>query len=113
MILGSWKTATIAASGTLSGAVDLGRDYEFLEVILPTITSAVISVNVSDTSGGTYQALVHTSPTAVGHFVPGTTAGTGGLTALYRLGGFQHVKLLSGATQAAERAFTIRGMNPE
>ena len=112
MILGSWKTATIAIAGTLSGAVDLGRDYELLEVIIPTIDSATIGVRVADTVAGTYQDLAHTSPTAVGHFVPTTTAGVGGITALFRLGGFQHVKILASAAQTTAAVnFTIRGMN--
>ena len=50
-LYGSWKAATIAISGTSSAEVDLGRDYEWLQIIIPTIPSANISFQVSAKTG--------------------------------------------------------------
>ncbi len=100
-LYGDWKAATIANNGTASAEVDLGRDYEWVQIIIPTITSANISFQVAETTGGTFQAL--------GSGTQVITAGTGGFTTVATLGGFQFVKVISSATQAAERLIRIRG----
>ena len=114
MIIGSWQSAVITylTDSQNSAAVDLKRGFENLQVIIPTITSSVINIKVADTSGGTYNLLNHTGLNATGHFLPGTTAGTGGITALFKLGGFQFIKIYAGTAQGANRTFTVRGMNP-
>lgn len=98
---GEWRAATIAASGTSSAEVDLGRDYEWVQIIIPTIDSANISFTVAEKTGGTFQALGSGSQVI--------TAGTGGFTTVATIGGFQFIKVVSSATQTAERLIRVRG----
>jgi len=53
-IYGSWKAATIAASGTSSAEVDLGRSYDFLDIEIPTITQAQLYLKVARIKDPTY-----------------------------------------------------------
>lgn len=99
---GGWKTATIDVSvdNTLSGAVDLGESFDFLDIILPTLTSCTVALHVCDTADGTFQALGNSVTTA-------TT--TGGYSTTFKLGGWQHLKIKTSASQGADRSITIRG----
>lgn len=113
MIKGEWKdcTITIATSATLSAAVDLGRPYDTLLVIMPaTITAASISVRVAESLAGTYQNLYITSMADGDDDQPITTSGTGGITWIVPLGGFQYIKLLSSQNQGANRTFRVCGV---
>ncbi len=98
-VYGKWQNAAIA-SGTSSGAIDLGRDYEWVQIVIPTITSANISFTVAETLGGTYQALGSGSQVI--------TAGTGAFTTVATIGGFQFIKVVSSASQTS-KTFRIRG----
>jgi len=101
-VYGEWKDAviTIATDDDLTPEVDLGRDYEFLDIVIPTITSAEISLEVADKTGGTFQAL--------GDGIS-TDATTGGYTTVFNLYGFQFIKVKTSAAQAANRTFKVRG----
>ena len=96
----AWKAATIAASGTSSAEVDLGNNCDYLQILLPTLTSCTIKIQVAEGSGGTFQDLGSSITTA-------TT--TGGYTTTFRLGGYQFIKVVSSATQTAERLIRVRG----
>ena len=100
-IYGDWITTTIANGGTTTAEVNLGRDFELLEVEIPTITSAALNLQVSKTPGGTFQNL--------GNSVTTETI-TGGYTTVWRLGGFQFIKIVSSNAQGAERTFNVRGI---
>jgi hypothetical protein len=97
---GGWKTATIASGDTASGEVDLGRSFDFLDIILPTLDSGTVKLQVSDVAGGTYQDLGSGVATA-------TT--TGGYSTTFNLGGWQHIKVVSSASQGAARSIKVRG----
>ncbi len=99
-VYGGWRTATIASSDTASGEVDLGHDYDFLDIILPTLTSGTIKLQVAQVAGGTYQDLGDSIVTAVT---------TGGYSDTFNLGGWQHIKVVSSGTQGAERSILVRG----
>jgi len=101
-IYGSWNDAviTIATDDDLSAAVDLGNNYEFMQVILPTLTSSTVLVHVCDTSGGTY--------TALGNGVA-TAATTGAYATTFRIGGYQYIKIATGTGQASNRTIKVRG----
>ena len=112
MKFSNWESAVVAKDDAtkLSGEVDLGRPYGSLEVIVPTIDSATVTVHVAEIAGGTYQALYIISNTDGDDKVPLTTAGTGGITVLLPVFGFQHLKIAVGATQTtAARTFKVRG----
>lgn len=100
-IYGSWTSTTIASAGTTSAEVDLGREYEYLDIIIPTITSANISLQVSDKTGGTFQQLGDSN----NYFA----AGTGAISTTFNLYGWRYIKLVSSATQGATRTFYVRG----
>ena len=111
MLLGSWQTYTIAKDGTSGTAVDLGRDYEWLQVVVPTIDSATLTLQVSQ-DNSTFQNLHIIDPTVGDNNVVATAAGTGAITVLMPMGGFQYVKLVAGAAQStAAVAFSLRGCN--
>ena len=100
-LYGSWQTASIAINEATSDAVDLGRDYEYLQVILPALTSGTVKVTVCDTSGGTYQDLGSSITTA-------TT--TGPYSTVFKLGGWQFIKIVTSVNQGAARSIKVRGM---
>jgi hypothetical protein len=98
-VYGEWQDAVIT-SGVTSAAVDLGRDYEWVQIYIPTITSANISFTVAETLTGTYYTLGSGSQVI--------TAGTGGFTTVATIGGFRFIKVISSVSQTAE-TFRIRG----
>jgi hypothetical protein len=101
-LYGQWKDVIIADEGTLSDECDLGDNYEFLNIYIPTIDSANVSLQVSDKAGGTYAHL--------GLSTNVFAAATGGLYTTFELGGYQFIKILSSETQStAEVTFKVRG----
>lgn len=112
--VGSWVscTITVATSNTVSAACDLGREYSLLEIILPTITAAQISLQTCNVSGGTYQDLYMTNPNDGTSMQIISDSGTGGITWFAPIGGWRYIKIKSSAAQAADRVFTVRGANP-
>ena len=109
MIIGQWLTATIAINGTLSDEVDLGRPYDTLLVVIPAIDSAQVNVKVAEKKGGTFQD-VHITESDGSSAVVKSDLGTGGITWVIPLGGFQFIKLQTSAAQAGDaRSFRVCG----
>lgn len=101
-LYGSWLPATITvALGTTSAEVDLGRDFDFLEVQIPTVESCTLKLQVAEKTGGTFQDL---GPSVT------TDTTTGAYNDVWKLGGYQFIKVVSSATQTAERLIRVRGM---
>jgi hypothetical protein len=100
-LYGRWISADIASGQTSTDVIDLQTDYEFIQIILPTLTPCKLKVQVSDLPSGTFQDL--------GQGVV-TEETTGGKTSVWRIGGFQFVKIVSSAPQAAKRTIKLRGM---
>ena len=98
-IFGQWKTVTIANGGTTSAECDLGRPYENIQIIIPTITVGTLNITVSEATGGTFVRLGATDMVA---------SGTGNYADTFELGGYQFIKLVA-ATQVAARTFRVRG----
>ena len=99
---GSWKAATISAGGTSSSEVDLGRDYDYLEIQIPTLVSCTVKLKVAEKTGGTFYDL--------GDGVT-TSAGTHNYADVFRLGGYQFIKVVSSVTQTStDRLIRVRGM---
>lgn len=112
MIHSEWKDAVIniAVDDDLSAEVNLGRAYDTLLVVIPTITSSTVAVHVAEKSGGTYYPLYLTS-TADGDDDPVVaSASTGGITWVVPLGGFQFIKIATGSAQLANRTFRVCGV---
>lgn len=98
---GSWIAATIANGGTSSSVVDLGRVYDFLGVELPTLTSCTLKLQAAETLAGTYRDL--------GDSITTDTT-TGARKDVWKLGGWQYIKVVSSAEQGGERLIRVRGM---
>lgn len=103
MIHGNWEDCVIDISSDddLSGEVDLGKPYETLLVLIPTIDSADLTCYVAEVIGGTYYALGNGVTVA---------AGTGNYADVWEIGGNQHIKIGTSASQSADRTFKIMGV---
>ncbi len=99
-IYGEWKAATVTA-GTTSSEVDLGRDYDFLEIQIPTMTSGTMSLEVAEETSGTFYAL--------GDGVT-TGASTHNYADVFKLGGYQFIKVVSSVSQSGTVLYRVRGM---
>jgi hypothetical protein len=101
-IYGEWKDALIdvLVDNDLTAEVDLGRDYDYMQIVIPTIDSAQVSVQVAEKSGGTYQDL--------GDSVTTDTT-TGGYSTVFKIGGWRWIKIKTSAAQTADRTFRVRG----
>ena len=97
-LVGSWIYDATITSGTLSAVVDLGRTYDLLEIIMPTLTSCDLSLHVSDKLAGTYKALSNVV----------VTVGTANYTEIFKCG-FQYVKIKSSVSQTS-KTFIVRGV---
>jgi hypothetical protein len=124
VIPGAWKSALIDIDRSTeftgddvdrySKLVDLGMPFEFLTVIIPTITSAQITPYIQRTpSEDEVPVPVHfwNDSDADTDVVQSTVAGTGGLAVTFNIGGAQYVRLHSGANQIADRTLYARGFN--
>jgi len=101
-IYGDWIVGTIAINGTSTGEIDLGRNFDFIELQIPTLVSGTLKLQVSRTSGGTFQDLGLSNL---------TDATTGAYSDTWKLGGWQFIKIVSSATQTVTaRTFYVRGM---
>ena len=101
-IYGEWKAATIAAGAKSSAEVDLGRDYDFLEIQIPTLITGTVKIQVAEKTGGTFYDLGDGVTTA---------SGTHNYADVFALGGYQFIKVVSSATQTStDRLIRVRGM---
>ena len=101
-LYGSWVTGTIAIDGTSTDEINLGRDYDYIEIRIPALVSGALKLQTSNVTGGTFQDLGASVTTA---------ATTGQYNDVWKLGGYQFIKIVSSATQTTTaRVFNIRGM---
>lgn len=98
---GAWHDLQIAASGTVSSAADLGEHFAYLQVIIPTITSAQLELQVSEDLNGTYQDLGQNAL---------TNKGTGAYSDTWLLSGWRFVKIKSSVAQTSAVVFRVRGI---
>lgn len=113
MIHGDWKTATIGATPAVTSAeVDLGRPYEKLIIVCPALTtSATVSFTVAEKTGGDFQNLYMTDP-ATGNNIQVISGAftSANFTWVVPIGGFQFIKVVISAAQAASKAFRVMGV---
>ncbi len=96
-VYGSFKDVTISAGATVSSAVDLGREYDYLSVILPSMDACKLHLQVSETEGGTYYDLGKEATTDEESF---------NRADVWRVGGYRFIKIKSSVVQS--HAVTIR-----
>ena len=99
-IYGSFVAATIETAGTSSVEVDLGKEYDFMDILIPTMTACSIKIQVSEKSGGTFYDL--------GDGVT-TDTGTFDRADCFKLGGYEYIKVVASKTQASQRLIRVRG----
>ncbi len=94
-----WASVNVANAGTLSSAIDLGRIYDFIQLDVPPINTSTITIDVSKTAGGTYNALATTANVDVT---------TGSKQIVMNIHGYQFLKLNCVNAQGANRTFWYR-----
>ncbi len=112
MLVGPWKDALIdiSVSTTLSSAVDLGGEYEFLAVHIPTITSSTVTITVGESSTGTFYPAYQLDADATGDLAQITAAATTAHALVFQIGGARFIKILCGSTQTTtDKTFRVRG----
>jgi len=98
---GAWQAVTVAQNGTTSAEVNLGGDCDFVQIIIPTLNSCTVSLQVARDSGGTFYTLGSSQTTG---------SGTHNYATVFNLGGYQFIKIVCSATQTtAIRTFYVRG----
>ena len=100
-VYGEWKTATISADSNLSAAVDLGREYDYLSLTIPSIATCKLYLKVSETTGGTYYDLGKDTT---------TNEETFNRADVWRLGGWRFIKIASSEVQPNTVAIRVCGM---
>jgi hypothetical protein len=99
-----WQDLIIARYALTSSALDLGDNYEYLNVYIPTIDAGAVSVYVSDTLTGTYAA---DNLSTASH-----SSSTGGVFTTLGIGGFRYIKIVTENQTSAAVTFKIRAWNP-
>ena len=104
-IVGNKKQCVIANGATDSAKVNLGGHFSHVSVKIPTITSANLSLKVSqDFNEETY--------TTLGNGLLYVSAGTGGFYDVWALGGsYCAIQIISSVAQEAERTFEVTGVD--
>ncbi len=101
-IYGDWIAATIDQNATSSDEVDLGRDWDYLEIQIPTIVSGTIKIQTAEKTGGTFRDL--------GDGVT-TSTGTHNYHDTFNLGGYQFIKVVASVSQTgSDKDIRVRGM---
>ena len=98
-----WIAITVAKSGTTSAEVDLEGPCDSVQVIIPTIDTATVALQVALEYDGsnTYYTLGNSQT---------TVSGTGNYATEFRLGGYRYIKIVCSAAQTtAARTFYVRG----
>lgn len=108
---GDWQTVTIAQSGTESAEVDLGGEFQDVQVYNPAIDSATITVKPVRTKSGTEVQAYTFDADASGDFVNTTTArATAGMNVFKDICA-QYVKVVVSDSQTGgARTFYARGI---
>lgn len=87
---GEWFTANIAKAGTTSNTVDLGDSFMYMRVIIPTLDTCTVKVQVAERSTSTYYDLDAVT----------TAAGTHNYATTFLLGGYRFIKIVASAAQS-------------
>ena len=99
-----WFTVTIAQGQTTSAETDLGAEYEGLMVGIPEMTGVSAAVQVAGSAGGVYFLLDKadsSGPLALPR---------GRATHVTCARGTRYIKLVSSATEAADRTCYVKGL---
>ena len=102
-IYGNPQDVTIAVGSGETSAIDLGREYEYLCLTIPFMDSCKLSMKVSTRLTGTYYDLGVDATTNEETFNRG---------AIWNLGGWRFIKIVTNKTQSQSRTLTVFGSRP-
>jgi len=106
-IFGNWKTEAIANTAAISNVIDLGNDWEKVEVVLGAMTAADISLLITPAMQEgvtpTNSTFYNLSSTSAFNCLTGNVAYT------LDSGGFRYIKVNSSVAQGADRVIQVRG----
>ena len=115
MLASKWFSALLDVSvdANATEEVDLGKNFEFLTVVIPTLTqSSKLEAQIAMKSGGTFYPVWHWDADAAGDFLGQTTSITTTRAITFRIGGAQYIKIgVEGTDMSADVTFYIRGFN--
>lgn len=101
----------ISEDDDLTPEIDLGEFYAFVQVVIPTITGAKVSLQIGTESGGTYKDLHEWKDADADNTVLYATADdTGDKVVVFFVGAAQFLKVKTSAGQAADRTLYVRGV---
>lgn len=100
-VYGEWETASISANQNESAVVDLGRDYDFVSLQIPSITACKLHLKVAEREGGSFYDLGKDTTTNEESF---------NRADVWRLGGWRFIKIVSSVVQPSAVSIKIRGM---
>jgi len=95
-VYGEWKNAVIPAGSSITSAIDLAREYDYLSVIIPGMDACKLQLQVAETLGGTYYDLGNAS----------TDEEAFNRADVWRLGGYRYIKIK--ASKVQDNAVAIR-----
>lgn len=112
---GGWQTVLIdiSVSTQLSLECDLGHDFTHILVLVPTITSAGLSVRVSNGRGGTYFPVYDfLDISADTDVLQATLAETTSKAIIFKIGSARFIKIYADAAQTStDKTFYIKGFD--
>jgi hypothetical protein len=112
---GAWQTVLIDISEDtqLSAECDLGYDFTHILVLVPTITSAGLSVRVAKGSGGTYYPVYDfLDVSADTDVLQATLAETTSKAIVFKIGSARYIKLYADAEQTTtDKTFYVKGFD--
>jgi hypothetical protein len=90
-LVGQWVNCAVDNASTTSSALDLGDEYERLNIYVPTITAGTVTLLVSEAIDGTYAQL--------GSSGVGFSSSSGGFYSTLIIAGYRFIKIVTGVTQ--------------
>ena len=99
--VGQWITITLDDNDQTTAEIDLGGDFQHVQVENPTIISGAITVQVARASGGTFLQVYRHKSNATGDVAHTATARTGAGMNFFRDIGGRYIKINTGASQTA------------
>ena len=109
---GSWVAAVLPDESATTPEVDLGGEFEKVQVYSPAIDSATLTVKVARNKGDTAVQVHAMDDDATGDFVHTTTAKTAAAMNIFTICA-RYITLVTGANQTtAAVTFYVRGIDP-
>lgn len=115
MLTSKWYSALldVDVDADLTEEVDLGGSYEFLTVLIPTLTEdSKIEAQIAMESGGTFFPVWRWKETTASDIVGQTSSITTTRAIVFRIGGAQFVKIgVEGTDMVVDQTFYLKGYN--